>query len=121
MPRNTHTSNEMQALDLIDPDDHGIYPLEQAEWGRAEANRAALRTVITDIAKSRIENNPGDHRTGFFTAVLDIMAVVMMEEGWPLRTVTDALVLEAIRAGGNLEARKQREWIAARKAKAVQS
>ena len=121
MPINNRTPNGTQPHGLIDPVDPGFHSWEQAEWDRAQTNRAALRTIITDIAKSGRENYPGDHRTGFFTDILDIMAVVLMEEGWSLRTVTDALVLEAVRAGGNLEKRVHRERMAARKAKAVQS
>lgn len=61
-----------------------------------------------------------DHRTGCSSILCAIVRRLVDEYGWTTREAVDALVLEAVRTGCNIEAQERRERIAA-KAKAVRS
>jgi hypothetical protein len=83
---------------------------------------ALLLEGVKQIARRYREDDPTDHRTGCVTNILKAVADVLINErGWDSRTVVDALALEAIRAGGDLEnaakAKARAKWEARQKAK----
>ena len=69
-----------------------------------EKRAKAAHEAIRDLVRDALENYPKDHRTGCVTSILRTVAEVLMnEKGWTSRQAADAMVMEGVRAGGELE------------------
>jgi hypothetical protein len=69
-----------------------------------------MTTTLINMVREAMhtENTPSEHRTGC-SPVLKAIAAVLAERGWGDRRIADALVLEAVRAGGELEVASKRK------------
>jgi hypothetical protein len=100
---------------LIDDEDRFAPANQHWELEEWERKRAAALEGVRWLARNAYENNPPNHRTGCITVILKAAAEVLeKEKGWTWLQVMDALVLEAVRAGGNLENDHKAELKAAR-------
>lgn len=83
--------------DLDAPDFY--WKMEEGEQ-RQKAALAAVKWLVLN----HWEDHPDDHRTGCLNNILHVVAKTLVEDrGWRSRQAVDALVLEAVRTGGEIE------------------
>lgn len=128
MALNTQSPNKLQEHDLgVENDPENAYP-QYGEEGRyltrRDAAQKALKGAVAFLLNDYFAmfNDKGkaseraDHRTGCSVILHAIVHELVETHGWKSREAIDALVLEAVRVGGNVEAQERRAWAEARKA-----